>query len=503
LKNAINTERFEEVFEEKLLRKGFALFQNKKLDFERRINGEYHFVFGGKKHVELTFRKKGKYISEYKCSCNNKKPCEHLCATIFFLQPELADKISDKSGARKENINPVKKLYKNYSTVIKQLLNTEDKTRVSGIISSIKKASKNNRHRLYYLLLAAIDNVPEWGLNSEQSAAILTELLTQFQKLNFKQLNSEQKSYLVFITHNSLSSSKRFNTLTFARLIPYVVSIAGLADLNEFKQQLGKRKLRYSYPSRLDLKLVAYLQIVLAEEKHIARKISSDYGQTSEFFLALAELNFSKRKTTSGFNSLNKGFLILKKAKPANYISYLEYCASKAREYNKSETELYYIKQIIIDDFLLSPNLLLRIKELTNPVERGTFVNAILKELRHSSKNNFDKISSLLHSEGRWDELITEISKQKNKFHLLNAVAIKKFPGVDQTLMNIYAKQFQAAVNEAAETHYQKHIFDQARKYIDLLIAPEKQKLLNMLLNVVGKHSYVRTYILKCYPLLS
>jgi hypothetical protein len=119
-------------------------------------------------------------------------------------------------------------------------------------------------------------------------------------------------------------------------------------------------------------------------------------------------------------------------------------------------------------------------------------INEILIELKKKTPEiYFDKVSQILESENRLDELNILAGKQQNKFSLINKIAIKKLPDHDALLLTNYVKHFLMAVSEARETFHQKQIFEKALTYLDRLPKEVSEKILSQILDKISKSNFV------------
>ncbi|MCW3078499.1 MAG: hypothetical protein JWO32_3108 [Bacteroidetes bacterium] len=321
------------------------------------------------------------------------------------------------------------------------------------------------------------------------------------QQQIIKGLDVKQTEALLLTTLNSLSSEKKFKSNLFYFLIPNIALIVDdKKELAKIKTALASREWRDLYPGSQNLKLIALNHLIRKElsitDKHARKK---ENIHASEEYVAMAQREFFLQKPAKAFKILQTGLEKISQKKPANFLSYLEYIITKARELKKPEKEIFYTRHLIINVPHIESSYLSRIKELMNEATRKNYINEIISVIKQSHHNTFEKISDLLMSENRFDELIKEISKQNNKFTLLNDIAIKKFPEFDDNLFKVYARQFQNAIAQATETHYQEKIFSNAINYIDKLPVEERTGLLKEIVKGISKHGYIRSRIQKMY----
>lgn len=506
MQKAINIKEFEHLFKEKTLKKGLSIVKKDRFLFSKGFgDAEYNFTFNDKKNTNLEVKRLGEKITFYNCSCKIDK-CEHLCAAVFYFQSEtFKSLLSEERLKRKDD---PKDIFKKQCLSLREKIKNEfflHETGLNEIISGFIKETKQNNKEDARVHLAIINELTgsltyKNAGNESIIQGIITEAKSQLKKIFKGRVSEAEKQACITACFNSLFTSQRFNTKLFCFLIPYVsIFIKNKTEIDLLKSELAKQQLKLQPPGAQDWKLVAQLHLERAEAILTGKRRKKANSGSTEFFITEAEREWVKGNIATGFKILNEGYQVIRISKPAGLLSFIEYSIEKAVEYKNEKDELLFIQQILIFDSHIHPKYLKRIKELLSTEERKKFVDKIISEVKKSHHDTFQKLNEIMLSEERYDELVIEISKQKGKFRLLNEIAIKKLPSHDKGLLKIYVKQFQLAINAALETHYQKQIFNSARKYIDNLPIETRQKLVADLLEVTGKHSYIRTSILKLY----
>lgn len=506
LQKAINIKEFEHLFKEKTLKRGLSIVKNNRLSFSKGQGGiQDHFTFNDKKNTRLEIKRLGEKITFYNCSCKLDK-CEHLCAAIFYFQSEtFKSLLSEDRLKRRDGPNDI---FKKQCLSLREKLKNEffsHETGLKKLISGfIKERKKNNKEDalIHLAILNELTGSLKYKNAGNESIIqdVITESTSHLKKIFKGKVSEAEKQACISACFNSLSTSQRFNTKLFCFLIPYVsIFIKNKTEIDLLKSELAKQPLKLQPPGAQDWKLIAQLHLERAEAILTGRRRKKANSGSTEFFITEAEREWVKGNIAAGFKILNEGYQVIRISKPAGLLSFLEYSIEKAVEYKNEKDELLFIQQILIYDSHIHPKYLKRIKELLSIEERKELVDKIISEVKKSHHDTFEKLNEIMLSEERYDELVIEISKQKGKFRLLNEIAIKKLPQYDKGLLKIYVKQFQLAINAALETHYQKQIFNSARKYIDNLPIETRQKLVADLLEVTGKHSYIRSSILKLY----
>jgi hypothetical protein len=112
----------------------------------------------------------------------------------------------------------------------------------------------------------------------------------------------------------------------------------------------------------------------------------------------------------------------------------------------------------------------------------------------------FEKIAVVLMHQSKFDELIVEIKREKNKFKLLNEIGIKKFPHYDIEFLTLYTKHFLNAITDAKFPFFQQEMFDLARSYLDLLPLEARENIIKKFKDKLLYEKNMIEYISKLYP---
>lgn len=505
----INIQEFEHLFSEKSLKKSLSLIRKRQFIVSAKdVNTLQQFSFHDKNNTLLLVERLGEKIIFSYCSCRLDK-CEHLGVAILYFQNEVLKNLTAKVPLRKREAT--NDIFKKQCLLLRKKIKNEFNSEFHGndlkeIIEEFKiETSKNNK--LIIVTHLAILNEITGNLKYKRKAAddesisyLIRESKTQLKKCFKGRISDENTEACVNATLNSVNTALRFNSMLFTFLIPYVASfVKSKSIIDNIKNELLKQQLKLQPLGSLDWKLIAQLHLEKAEALLEGKRGKKANSGSAEYFITEAQRAWIRGNKKEAFKVLAIGFEKLRALKPASLLSYIEYAIEKSQEYDNSKEELFYTQQILIFSPFINQNHLKRFKELISPFDKKKYVDEIIMELKKNEPDTFEKVIEILESEERYDELIFEISKHKGKFRLLNDIAIKKLPYFDESLLKIYVKQFQWAINLALETHYQKQIFNDARKFIDALPIETKQYLVSQLLDVTGRHSYIRSCILKLY----
>lgn len=223
-------------------------------------------------------------------------------------------------------------------------------------------------------------------------------------------------------------------------------------------------------------------------------EIGYDKNETinCELSVAKAELSFANKKQERAFKNLIADHQKIQKAIPHNYISYLDYIIGKAKEHKRTKIVVEFLKISILYDPVISEESWNRLKELfSNDSEKNDFLKIATNKFKRQPELYFEKLTMLLESEKRYDELITEINKQNNKFFLLNRIVIKKLPLYDDFTFKAYIKQFDNILYEAREQFHQTEIFNRLKLYLEKLPEAVSAKLVLALLAKVSRNNFL------------
>jgi hypothetical protein len=502
----LNIDSFEHFFDEKILKSGLSLYQRKQIrTADKLAGGEYTFTFKGKNTAELSLKKRNNKILRYTCSCN-KKNCKHICAAIFyFIKDKLLlneSKLLKSPEIKKRGSVRLEQSCEKLKDLIQQSAESnQNKKPGMGLISSIlqqffEQNKKNDEVILHLCVINEFSNFLSFKdvVNETKHSNAVNASINFLECCSPAELSELQKEAWLSATKKSLSNNKKFSSGSYSILTPLAANIIKeKIEFEDLRLLLNKRSLKQNYNHYLDQKLIAQFELQI-KEAEILHKTNSAFLKdiSPELSAAKAELKFSLKKNAEGFKIIRADYEKIKKIKTINFINYIEYAIERAHKYNSGENEIYFIKEIMLNDYQVSPEHLKRIKVLIPGTGREKFINEIIRELKRKSPEiYFDKVAAILESERRFDELIHLISKQSNKFSLLSRIAIKKFPLYDNFLLENYIKQFVNAVSEARETFHQKQIFDKALVYMEQLPKEAEAKIVFQMLEKISKSNFV------------
>ena len=501
---------FEQLFDETFLKKGLKLFETGKVELiEKQQGNDFNFIIN--KAVSLALKKKGDKLLSYNCSCKKPDFCEHLASVLFYFQQDTLGLVVKKRKSKKAaaalktsydlKVDVLRDWIEPYLNI--KVLDQAQLDEICKEILKLKKSVKNPEEN-YDLALALLIVVPsvlqlrlpgDETLLKKQLTSILKELKTGFDLgLTHAQKEKWHRATLESIRNNAVLKSEAY---TF--LVPRAVTfITSKPDLERLISVLNSRKYKMNYASRFDKLMIAKLEVAIRGSELFSFSFPADYqSAVVELIIAKAELGFCSHKINDAFNYLSENDEVIKQHNFFYYSAYVDYIIAKAQEENKPVTELNYIKKSFLYNAFILPKYLDRFVELVPANELDAVVNELVAWLRNKQEvSAFDKITSLLFSTGRFDELIDEIRKQHNKFNLLHAILLKKLPHYDTDTLALYMQHLLEAFIEAGFYHFQQHTFNKAKNYLDQLPVRIKDDFISELLDRMGRNKQISRYIL-------
>lgn len=539
-----NQKEFEQKIEESALKKGLGFFANHKLELLSNLNStDFYFLLKDKKPVEIHVKKKGDNILSYNCSCKTESYCRHLAATLFYFQEELLlfskREKKAKPGNNKLNVKADfygdKKLFEhdlfskqesvtekdafNYYTqliksIIKPYLNQINlqESQAADIYHKILVVfPKTKRNKIYnvdfYIYLAILIEVSQVLNIVENNAThpIIKLIKTCKKKLEqfiYKGLgNLEIKAWLQ-ASIQSVKNVVYFNTEIYPFFISYAsIVINNTNDLSQLQLHIKKRKESNRFAD-IKRKVVAEIQLSVLENEMTGKNFDQrNYDISAELPVALAEIQFCRKKQVAGFKLLQDHANKLKRKNINIYLNLIEFIIDKAHELNFKKIEENYLREYFIFGYHISLPMLNRYFEINNNSNKNEATTELIDKIKSDSPHyTFDKLGVILLHQNRLDDLITEIKKEKNKFSILNQIAIKKLPYLNPSFADLYVKQLINAIEAAKYPYFQKQVFNLANSYISQLHPDLKKEIISIIKEKLIYDKYVLQYVLEIYP---
>lgn len=551
-----NIKQFEQLFQEKDLKKGLALFLKGEVDpIATPSTSDFILLIKGQ---ELSIKLKGEKVISFKCACQSESYCQHLSAALFYLQRDTfaghlkepgriklqKEEVLFRKEKEKQAKNRKKDLEKLSSFIskqnrqvfmweLKQLLSENSSlvaydmygvlfdqllepfralpilgqsaletivTQLQNYVDKSKQQEQTEAIHFYLALSGAFVQVFHFRFAVENTKLIqlFEQLVFELEWYHDRNLNAETEELWYRAVMFSIENNKHLASRVFETLLPMWVSkTKDKQKLWHLGETLSKRHLKPSYSERFDKLLIARLMVYLRESKLFKVPLPLIGGEdTVEFMIAKAELDFFSGKPARAFKTLEAAYEDVKLNRGVYYQEYLEYFLSQAKKHKRNDLELIYLRESFVNGLFILPEKLWYFLDLLPANERSDEIGRLLALVKRNPFNySHDKVVVLLWEDKRWDELISELKKHKNKFQLLHEVLLKKFPDYSTSLLDLYAKHLIASILEKEFYPYQKQLFNKALEYLRKLPAQETRPFVTLVLNGLLKQSQIYRYI--------
>ena len=516
-----NLKEFEHKIEETFLKKGLKLFLNKKVELIKKTGSEsFSFLIHEKNIGEISVQIRSEKIQNYNCFCGSKNNCEHLAAALFYLQQETLSMLKVKSLRKKAVTTSIKQKKKN--SFIKQIELIKEIIKPFAMASKLTRTEVNEIYKKihfektgaatfgqdFYFDLAIVCELPKLSnykyADGENVIDTLVENAKQEIEYHFnKGFSVNETEAFIDATYYSLRSQQNFRSGMYG----FFISLASVIITNknttaDLKILLKKRKQNKNKIGSINRKNVSELQLSIRDAE-LANKpfLLKNYESTLELPIALAEMEFHKHNHAKAFKLLE---LYAEKIKIENINKYLDLIIEVlvyAKKYNSKKYEQNYLIEKFVCGYFIDTTELDRFFKLNKKQNRDDLVREIILKIKTDSLFfMFEKIAVVLMHQHKFDELVVEIKKEKNKFKLLNEIGIKKFPHYDIDFLTLYTKHFLNAIADAKFPFFQQEMFDLARTYLDLLPGEERENIIKKFKDKLLYEKNMIEYISKLYP---
>jgi hypothetical protein len=516
-----NLREFEHKIEETFLKKGLKLFLNKKVELIKKTgNGSFSFLIHEKNIGEISVQIRSEKIQNYNCFCGSKNNCEHLAAALFYLQQETLSMLKVKSLRKKAVTTSIKQKKKN--SFIKQIELIKEIIKPFAMASKLTSTEVNEIYKKihfektgaatfgqdFYFDLAIVCELPKLSnykyADGENVIDTLVENAKQEIENHFnKGFSVNETEAFIDATYYSLRSQQNFRSGMYR----FFISLASVIITNknttaDLKILLKKRKQNKNKIGSINRKNVSELQLSIRDAE-LANKpfLLKNYESTLELPIALAEMEFHKNNHAKAFKLLE---LYAEKIKIENINKYLDLIIEVlvyAKKYNNKKSEQNYLIEKFVCGYFIDTTELDRFFELNKKQNKDDLAREIIVKVKTDSLFfTFEKIAVVLMHQSKFDELIVEIKREKNKFKLLNEIGIKKFPHYDIEFLTLYTKHFLNAITDAKFPFFQQEMFDLARSYLDLLPLEARENIIKKFKDNLLYEKNMIEYISKLYP---
>jgi hypothetical protein len=518
-----NQKEFEHKIDEVKLKKGLKTFLKNRLELINKIGNEsFTFLIHEKNSGEIFIQFKAEQILNYNCFCGDVNYCEHLAAALFYLQQETLSILKVKSLRKKAVTTKIKQTKKN--SFIKQIETIKEIIKPYAIASKLTSTAVNEIYKKvhfeksgaatfgqdFYFDLAIVCELPKLPnykyADSENVIDALVENAKQEIENYFnKGFSVNETEAFIDATYYSLRSQQNFRPGMYG----FFISIASVMITNknttaDLKILLKKRKQNKNKIGSINRKNVSELQLSMRDAELANKPFSlKNYESTLEVPIALAEMEFHKHNDAKAFKLLE---LYAEKIKIENINKYLDLIIEVlvyTKKYHSKKYEQKYLLEKFVFGYFIDEKELDRFFELNKAHSKEFVALELIEKIKSESLFfTFEKIAIILLSQNKFDELVDEIKKEKNKFKLLNEIGIKKLPHYELDFLALYTKHFLTAVAEAKFPYFQQQLFDIAKTYLDLLPLEIKGNMIETFKDKLLYERHMVEYISKLYPLI-
>ncbi len=513
------SEAFEQYFSERDLRKGYQLYEKGLVSLLSR-NGpsetRYHIA-----SEEGVIRKRSAHIISWECGCG-KDFCQHLAALMFHLHQSGLELPANR--ARKKTVDirhqlpagsrvfssGLQKLGK-FERMIHPLLSPVLKLRIvdsaaagrlSQGIRNIQAAqtgggSANNR---FYFSLAVIRKlIPLYARldhNAIQEIKMLEEEFYRTISRCFRKgLQEDQKNAWYAVAFDSIRNNRALYSPAFSFFIPRMLLLApDHEELKEIRSALHKRKYLLKNAVDFDPLAITRQQLRLTQNADFWENKVLLPQDEPEVYIALGELFLVSENKKKAFDIFSEGVSRIDKLS-IQFQEYLEYILQRAREYKMNSAEKMFLREFFIFGLFIRPGELDRFLHLAGEQMRATELLSLQKSIRRSDPYYFDKMSILLMAGDQFDDLITLISKQPERFMLLHEVAMKKGGIPDRNFISVYRKHLLAILHKTDNAAMHEKIISRSMQFFRSLPVSQGMEICEDLLMQIGKNKPVYRYL--------
>jgi hypothetical protein len=532
--------QFELHLKENILKKGFLLFQNGQV-YKHESMGK--FVV---KENEITLQIKNNQLKRFSCQCQKLSYCEHLAATLFFIQQQKLQLNVDvytpskiKSSKPNNQLNDIQQIifkaslvdYSNDKEVAKSKSLTNYFSSLLNLLLSNLKAfnnkmplNQNQIDELIYVIRHASELIQtnaqkhlsfDWYLalysffmyledfrfEGDESALnkIHENIEQQLKQIYTKGLDVKQRQSWLKATLLSIQSNKNIKNKAFYLLVPHYLMITNKQeDLKKIETLFKKRIYKKPYDEALD-KTQIVLHMLYFKIHQAPKKINFDSGEIiePEYLIALCDFYFLKKKPDKAFQLVDNSIQHYLSKNNMHLRTFTVYAIEKSRAFNLIEKEIKYLRIGFIYNLYINDAELKRYKKLINKAKLKEELNDLITKIKEANGPfSFEKISTLLMLTEKYDELIKILVQEKNKFKLLNDIILKSKVPFDSKLMKLYAKQLGYALQEANTFSRQKQIIIRCKDLLETLAEEKLLQMFDLIMNETGHESQIGKFIL-------
>ncbi len=500
---------FEQVVDELTLKKGLRLFQKSTVLLNEKLD-RYTFEFIVNS-FEVIVKKKADYLLDYKCGCSKAKPCEHICAILFYFQQDILDLKSKNQNFKKSKSAAIKvpadyercliTIQKQiYPYLIKETLRTTQIQKLWNNLNQFVFTNNFDNTNQFFKYLALVNEFYSlYKVRFIDSETMLFDLFykskVQLQNRCKTKLQKEELLALEIAALQSIKNNSILISEVFCFLIPMLISQSRNKLLfDKLFVLVSKRKFNQNYADKFNKLHIVQFQIAVKANELFGQKLNFK-NETIEFTLAQAENLFYSNKVKKAFDYLEIKRLVIKNKYHQLYVPYLDFVIDKAREENNHNVELNYLEERFIYSPFYSAQQFARLLQLIPKTQQQLFFDNLISKIKLLFKHNyFEKIIPFLIHQKRWNELLQELKHQSQKFPLVHEVAINLLPICSETIVNLYLKHFIETVTGTKPYPYQQKLVGLAKNYFDKLPNEISKKAIEKVMFGIGKNLPIYRY---------
>jgi len=312
--------------------------------------------------------------------------------------------------------------------------------------------------------------------------------------------SQKQDWFKVCISSCAIKNKIALKILNF--LVPRALSfLKSKTEFEQLKNQIYKRRIKLNVGIEFDSLEIIKLELAIKEAELFNTAFPfKKYRHAPEFIIAQAELFFSADKTEIAFKTLDQFYQEIKADHAGFIFQFLEYTILQARGKNNTLLELKYLEESMIYGIYISAEQAKRYIGLMESNDRKAAVDRLIMRIKERlNDQSLDKIATILLSDNRFDDLISELKNHKNKFPLVHKIALLKLPEFDTDFLKIYNKHLSDTLTDGTYAQYHEQIFLTAKKYLDQLPLEKTLEIVNQTLNKLGSFSQIAKFIKMTY----
>lgn len=522
--------QFELHLQEALLKRGYRLFcQNQVKEFDK--NAHYQI---GQHHLHALI--KNNQLKKYTCSCGALKYCEHLAATLFFVQQMKLPLPKDLEvfGKTKKPKKPAMAQFEALQQIIfkSSLVGFAEKEqgKKAGQFAALVNLLRSNLKSCKPNVPLTQEQIDELCQVLQQAAALIHAnaditlslewaLATHafFHHLHLYRFGGDDaklwqiktdtehvlRKYITAGLHGShkqiwfkalvrsLQSNQLMKSRGFYFLCPpYLAHCKKTEELAIIEALLLKRKYLKTYDEAFDPLAVVKHMLQFSVHAMPNKWVFDDTSFEPEYYIALAEWYFLKNQNAKAFLLIDACLERLIVAHKPFVRMFTGFAISKSEEYANREKNMAYLSFSLLHNYQFNPAELERLCALWPKKDHDAHINHLLSCLPQNpafdSKEKTIALLKLLNDRGR---LIQFLCKETNRFHLLHQTLLYDPLLMTAKAMEAYARQLGQSLQHAVSFARQETLLMSCMPLLKVLTGEQFSTLINLLYVQTGYES--------------